>query len=275
MKSSDPSRKQLRNFGKSYTSTDGKHIPARAVRPLESCRKRCADRITHEEQQFIHQQYWGQGSYNLRKAYVTGLIEIQETNTIKRVKHERNPRSRGHSYYYFLEVGGNRISVCQKCFRFTLSETEQFIKTVAKAKLEGSSVSGDLRGKHTCSRKLSMAKESQILEFIKSFTSYESHCTRRDTSQRYLPSDLSVAEMHRLYGDKYDHSVSLSKFSQLFRTLNLKKPKVETCHNWDLLQCKIQVAKSEELESLKLEQTANLNQAQEAHDSKKIIKKEL
>ncbi|XP_036326739.1 uncharacterized protein LOC118739490 [Rhagoletis pomonella] len=116
-----------------------------------------------------------------------------------------------------------------------------------------------------------MAKENEILNFIKSFPSYESHYTRRDTSKRYLPSDLSVAEMHRLYGDKYDHSVSLSKFAQLFGTLNLKfkKPKVDTCHKCDLLQCKIQVAKSEELESLKLEQTKHLDLAQQAYDSKK------
>lgn len=78
-----------------------------------------------------------------------------------------------------------------------------------------------------------MAKEKEILDFIKSFPSYESHYTRRDTSKRYLPSDLSVAEMHRLYVDKYDHSVSLSKFGQLFGTLNLKfkKPKVDTSTN--------------------------------------------
>lgn len=243
------------------------------MRRLEACRKRCADRITYEEQQNIHKHYWGQATYNLRKAYAYGLIEIGETETVKRVKHEVNPRNRPHTYNYFLEIGGSRIAVCQKCFRFTLGETEQFLKTVVSAKIEGS-LKGDLRGKHKCARKLSTEKENEILNYIKSFPSYESHYTRRDTSKRYLPSDLSVALMHRLYCEKYDYSVSLSKFSQLFSTLNLKfkKPKLDTCHKCDLLDCKIQVAEPGELDKLKLEQNEHLNNAQEAYDSKKSDK---
>lgn len=261
--------KDSRNKGQSYTSSAGKVVQARAVRRLEPCRKKCADRITFEEQQYIHTQYWELGSYNLRKTF-GGLIEVEETKTVKKAKHDLKPRIRPYTNNYFLEVGSNKIAVCKKCFTFTLSETEQSIKTVVSAKLDGR-VIGDGRGKHKCTKKLSIAKENEILDFIKSFPSYESHYTRRDTSKRYLPSDLSVNEMHRLYCEKYAYSVSISKFSPLFSTLNLKfkKPKIDTCHKCDLLQCKIQVAKPEELDSLQLEQSKHVNLAEKAYNAKK------
>lgn len=213
--------KQLRNEGKSYISKSGKLISARVLRKLEACRKNCASKISYDQQKEIHKAYWTHGSYRLRRAAVAALIELQTTKTIKRFKSAVNPRRRDYSYNYFLEVNTEKISVCQKCFRFTLCESEQFIKSVVKAKIEGTGFT-DMRGRHKNARKLSSNKQNEIIEFINSFPSYESHYSRRDTSLRYLPSDLSVAAMHRLYCEKYDHSVALTTFSRLFNQMGLK-----------------------------------------------------
>lgn len=107
-KSSSSIRKELRNKGETYTSSAGKIVPARIVRRLDPCRKICADTITYEVHKFIHKQYWGQGSYNSRKSYAIGLIEFEETKTIKRAKQDTNPKTRPHAYYYFLEVRGKK-----------------------------------------------------------------------------------------------------------------------------------------------------------------------
>lgn len=243
---------------------------------MDICRNKCKDKISFENQQLIFKNYWLLGSYELRQAFASGLIVVEDTKFERKEKSVTNPRKRMHTNKYFLEVNGERVLVCQKCFRYTLSESEQFIKTVVKKKLgsHGSFANGDMRGKHPCPKKLSPEKEKEIIEFINSFPSYESHYTRRDTSKRYLPSDLSISTIFRLYTEKYDGPVSLSKFSNVFNTLNLKfkKPKVDTCYKCEVLKMKIDIATDEQRESLKKEQIEHHLEADNAYKSKAIDK---
>lgn len=244
----------------------------RKVRELENCRNKCKEKITSEQQQIIFKQYWELGSYNRRLAYLSGLILIEDTKMQRKNKSTTNPRKRSHTYKYFVELNGKRIGVCQKCFRYTFSETEQFIKTVVKKKLanEGPLNITDFRGKHPGPKKISTEKEKGIINFINCFPSYESHYTRRDTSKRYLSQDLSIAELHRLYCEKFGPSISLSKFSQIFNTLNLKfkKPKVDTCHKCDIFKMKLDIANEEEKPKIKDEQSKHHINAEYAYESK-------
>lgn len=266
-------QKKLRNEGKSYISSSGKIVPCRAIRDLQPCRNKCKDKITPEQQQEVHELYWQLGSYQLRQAFAAGLIEIHTPKTVRIDKSVTNPRNRTNTYKYYLEISGQRVLVCQKCFKGTLCESDQFFKTVVKKKIEGHGafLYGDLRGKHRNPRKLPPAKEREVIDFINSFPAYESHYTRRDTSRRYLPGDLSVAELYRLYCENHGHSISVSKFSQIFQTLNLKfkKPKLDTCHKCDKFKTKIAVTQVESLDALKSEQADHHHQAEQSYESKR------
>lgn len=128
-------QKKLRNEGKSYVSSSGKIVPCRAIRELQPCRNKCRDKISLEQQQDIHRSYWQLGSYQLRQAFVAGLIDIHETKSMRKDKSETKPRNRSNTYKYYLETNGKRVLVCQKCFKSTLSESDQFLKTVVKKRL--------------------------------------------------------------------------------------------------------------------------------------------
>lgn len=138
--------KELRNTGQCYTTKKGITKPARQVRELGICRKKCKELISFEEQQALFSQYWKLGTYELRQAFTAGLMDVVETKTVTKIKSDTNPRKRMHTYKYFLPLHGNRIAVCQNCFRKTLGESEQFLKTVARRKREhvGSLLTGEV-----------------------------------------------------------------------------------------------------------------------------------
>lgn len=265
--------KELRNTGQCYTTKKGITKPARQVRELGICRKKCKELISFEEQQALFSQYLKLGTYELRQAFTAGLMDVVETKTVTKIKSDTNPRKRMHTYKYFLPLHGNRIAVCQNCFRKTLGESEQFLKTVARRKIEhvGSFCVVDGRGKHANSKKLSQERVQKVIDFIREFPTYESHYTRRDTSKRYLPSDLSVAQMYRLYCERDGASLSLSKFCGIFKTLNLKfkKPKIDTCHKCDVLKAKIEVSSEDERSALMQEQSDHHKEVDVAYESKK------
>lgn len=84
----------------------------------------------------------------------------------------------------------------------------------------------------------------EIKEHINSFPAYESHYSRRDTSQKYLLADLSINKIYGLYCEKVANPVSSSKFGSVFNSMGIKfkSPGIDTCKSCDLLKAKIDIA---------------------------------
>lgn len=197
----------------------------------------CRDKLSPEKQEQIFNQFWALGNFNLRIAYVAGLITIQNKKSTSHIKSTKAPRNRLYSYCYYVDTQNvyvyvENVYVCQKCFKSTLDETDRFIRTVISKKLEspGTVTKQDLRGKSTPPNKYSAEKISAVLDHINSFPAYQSHYTRKVSTIKYLQADLNISTMYRLYTEQTTESVSLSKYSETFKSLNLKfkKPKVDT-----------------------------------------------
>ena len=121
----------------------------------------------------------------------------------------------------------------------------------------------DLCGKHTNRpNKIPVAIQKQIKEHIRSFPSKESHYSRKDTSRKYLSSELSVAKMHELYlehyepqihaewclGNKVKPQVGYDYYRNIFNTsfnLAFGRPRSDTCCTCDELNIAIQAAVSD------------------------------
>lgn len=200
------------------------------------------------------------------------MIEIREKKTQTLQKNAVAPRRRDHTTYYFLEIETKRINVCQKCFKLTLSETDGFLKTAIAKKLNSSvsSITPDKRGKGAAINKITDEKIRDIHDHINSFPAYESHYTRRDTAKKYLQSDLTISKMYELYCSNREKPVSISKYSEIFKTMNLKfkSPKTDTCNKCETLAVKINVADQEEKRKLLMEQTEHHQDADIAFKTK-------
>lgn len=76
-------RKFKRNRGLPYIAISGKRVKAKTMKPLYPCRCNCEDLISPECQETIHQQYWEMGNFNLRLAFLAGLIIIVDKKTTR------------------------------------------------------------------------------------------------------------------------------------------------------------------------------------------------
>lgn len=100
--------------------------------PLDSCRKKCSNVVSLEQQKIIFKHYWNLGNYVLRRTYIAGLIDVKRTKSKKRDAY----RNRPNAFTYFVEINGDRKVVCRVCFESMFKESEGFIKTSLKMLVE-------------------------------------------------------------------------------------------------------------------------------------------
>lgn len=273
-KETKKSRKIKRNFGREYITSKGKTVNERQMKMLTPCIRKCSEKITKEEQKLIFDEYWKIGEYNLRRAYVSGCIEIHTKKTALNIKHATTPRNRPYTYKYFLKISNKRQQVCQQCFKKTIDESDKFIKNTIKKMIESSSFTtpADSRGKSIPKNKISEEKCNDIINHIKSFPLYESHYSRQRSSQMYFETGLNLSIMYKLYCKERDNPVSITKYTEIFKTLNIKfkKPKIDTCNTCDIFQMKIKTSSGDELEKVQKEQAEHHRIADFGYESKRI-----
>lgn len=270
-------RKKLRNSGKSYTTTKGKQIPARARQPLvcnhnKKGKTYLCSSLTEEMQEAIHEEYWGLGDYNSRVQYVASKMSL----TLPKRKRQNAPKvTRCASWKYVLDCNELSFQVCRQGFMRVLSETDRFVRTVADKKLHsvGGFPEGDRRGKSANShrKKLSPEKIQAVKDFINKVPAYVSHYSRRQSKQKYLPSHLNRRILHKQYIEAGLPKVSYSTFRRIFKPMKLKfkKTHTDTCSKCDEYDIQIKAASTEQVkERLEKEHELHLRKAQKAYDLK-------
>lgn len=261
-----------RNLGMEYVDRNGKLMQKRSMQPLKKCRKKCFEKISTYDQMVIFNDYWALGSYSQRVAFAAGLIQIRDTQTLRKPSGDKKVNIRRFTCDYFLIINTTKHSVCKMCFRSTLGETNKFIRTITNKKVNSPSATffPDKRGKGKSTNKLPETIIEDIKNHIASFPAYESHYTRRDSAKKYLHADLNLTKMYKLFSENRTSAVSITKYSEIFKSLNLKfkSPKTDTCGTCDLLKAKIDASVGEVQEREKLNQRNHLNMADEAYKAK-------
>ena len=124
-----------RNLGLSYVTASGKIIDRRQMKELPNCRNKCRHNITDEQRAAIHKELWNLGSYDLRRAFISSLITIQEKKRQRRrVEDPSKQRNRQCTYKYHFNVNTKKIFVCQGCFIKTLSISDTMVKSICLKK---------------------------------------------------------------------------------------------------------------------------------------------
>ncbi|KAK3910785.1 Secretory carrier-associated membrane protein 3 [Frankliniella fusca] len=255
-------------------------MAARKRKPPRKCSvRKCHETITPEIGDKIFQEYWEQGSHSKRRAYVAARIERLQVARKRSRKDDEN-RQKYQTFKYFLEINGRRIQVCRDTLKNTLGETDRFIRGVPENKKNSTSgiTTDDQRGKKIPPHALSKTeKAAAVQRHIRSFPAYVSHyCRAKTGEQKYLSSDLTVAEMYRLYqADETNPTVSLSTYTAQFKLSGLKihPPQTDGCDTCDTLEISIKGAASlDEKKSLEAEKERHLRRAEKAYDLKKQAK---
>ncbi|KAF0714630.1 Uncharacterized protein FWK35_00026668 [Aphis craccivora] len=176
-------RTELRNKGKTYVCSRGIIKKDRVQKPLQI------------------------GTRDRRVQFISGLVEKREPKTTRKRKLDFT-KTREVTYLYYFEINGKRENVCKKCFLSILDETPKFLSEVMKNK--NKYVCGitdkDSRGLHSPANKISEEQITKVISHIKSFSSYESHYTRKLNDKKYLPNHLNlkiIIKQKNLYPEKF------------------------------------------------------------------------
>lgn len=233
---------------------------------------KCKNWLSLELRESIFNEYWQLGNHERRMNYINKSVTSEEIQT-RRIRKEVAPKQRSVTYKYAFEIDGQRRTVCKRCFQATLDETEKFIRNtlINKSQSRSGTVHEDRRGKHEPKNKTTTDRIQNVVAHIQSFPKYESHYTRRVNNRNYLPSELNLAKMYKLYCEICPNPVGRTIYESEFHKLNLafKVPKTDTCHKCEVIKMQLDVTKDEEeRKQLRIQQAKHHEEADLAYTSK-------
>ena len=129
-------------------------------------------------------------------------------------------------------VDGREEQVCAKFFRNTLDIDEKRVRNALKSVSDTGTFTDSVRGLHK-KHSTSHERELPIIEHISKFKTVESHYVRKSAKCQYLPMELTVREMHRMYVEEHDGKVENYNYLKVFNEkFNLKfhKNKKDKCN---------------------------------------------
>ena len=147
--------------------------------------------------------------------------------------------------------------MCKKAFCEVHAIGRKRVELLSKRLCSGSLFTEDGQGKHK-NRPQAISEEikEQVREHIRLFPRRQSHHSRRDNAKRnYLPENLSIAEMYRLYLAKYEPEAGdnpvvkdwlYRKIFNIDFNLSFGYPRSDTCQVCDELKVAIDAAPSQE-----------------------------
>ena len=265
-----------------YKSGELRAKPARSIRKTCSskCSKKCQDKFSEDERKIIHQDFWSLSDINVKRMYLSKLIDVKmkkrkrKRKTVKSGK--RRERKLSRTYHFIKPNSGARMRICQAYFLSTLDISEKMIRTLVLKTSDSGAVEKDQRGFISSHNKLSDSRMKSVVDHISLFRTVDSHYVRKDSSCQYLPENLSVAEMHRMYTEwctqnnfeteSYDTYYMI--FKQQFN-LKFKKPKKDQCDTCTTFQNLPDDLLTDELV---LNQNNHLNEKNLARENKNKMK---
>ena len=275
-------RKIMKDRGKTYKTYKGESRSSKMmVASLScSCQNHCALLVSASERKHIFESFYKLGDHDSQNKYLYGLIE-------RFAPKRKRPRSttmttRSHSYHYHVRLNsGDQVRVCKKAFCEIHRISKRRVEIACKKLTSGVLFSGDERGKHK-NRPHAINEElkAQVREHISSFPSQESHYSRHNNKRRkYLPANLSIARMHRLYLEQYEPNLDKGEkplvkewlYRKIFNeefNFGFGFPRSDTCEQCDSLKISIDSAKTDEdREQLQTELANHHNKASQGYQS--------
>lgn len=255
-------RKRKRASGETYINSKGKTVKGKEFVDYKcNCKFYCYNLVSVDVKKSFFDLFYTSGTWQNQVAIISGAVKSAPVNRVtKKVGLSRRKMSR---VYYIPSPNGD-IKVCKEMFLGTLQIDSARVHRALKKINSGNT--SDQRGKHTPANKFTSGIVKQVHDHINSFPCYKSHYCRKDTSKKYLNSELNLSLMYRLFCDVYKSNnnnckpPSQSFYENIFRkdfNLSFKPPKKDTCKKCDSYKIQLQAAQEkgdQELQSQKIAQ---------------------
>lgn len=149
----------------------------------------------------------------------------------KRPRDNTKPKAKTNAYFVQKKSSAD-VRVCRTAFLRILGITKHRVNGV----VDRFQLNGDLTEKRGGDRKskLYANKLIAVKSFIKSLKADESHYCRGKSVRQYLPAELNISKLHKMYNQKSDadNQVKFSYFHHVFTTyfnVGFGSPKTDAC----------------------------------------------
>lgn len=243
-------------------------------------RLQCFQKVPVEEREHIFTEFYKMHDKNEQDSYLAGLITI---NHIKRRRNRDQGTNKPHcaAYSYKLRCFGMEKSVCVKAFASIHGVTLPRLKRIQLSLVEKGCAPRDKRGKHNRRpRNYSEEAVALINHHIRTFSPMQSHYSlRKNPNQLYLPSELTVKDMHKAFLQEYYLNVPYKMYWKIFKTkFNIKFgfPRSDTCAECDQYEHTLSKKGISEAEaaSCKFKKELHLRKANAFHTKKRNYKEQ-
>ncbi|KAL0812121.1 hypothetical protein ABMA28_009499 [Loxostege sticticalis] len=201
----DVKRKKNKNFGKEYTSRNGKVRKQKEIGlPCgEKCKLKCSQKFTDFDRNLLFAAFWSLGELVRHWDFIAKYCD----KIPKRRMTTESASRREYTLRYYLpaKVGNSssgdetKIQVCKTMFLRTLGIKQGMVySALNKLSLQGT-VMQDKRGHHQHIKKISEEMIASVCDHVNSFVPVESHYVRERTKKLYLDGSLTFARMFLLY----------------------------------------------------------------------------
>lgn len=212
---------------------------------------RCFEVLTREQIEKLFSDFYSLDSKEQQDAYIAGCIqahivqrrrprkvpEVQDNNGNDANSGEDDnntlPSKSANMYFhdksfsYKVHIQQDNaiveVPICQNAFLAIHAVTKGRLRTVQHALKLNQYSPRDMRGKHS-NRPTAMPKPLiTLIEYqINSFKSRQSYYSCRDNPKKfYLPEDLSVKSMHKMFLVEYQIQVPYRSYWKIFDTFNI------------------------------------------------------
>lgn len=217
-------------------------------------RFKCFKTISPDERQRIISHFNQLGDYNAQSKYLSGLITLVPVQRRRNRKDEAEANFHTSSYCYrvraHVENKLQDVSVCYKAFLSLHGISNRRLQSLKKNLCEFGDAKSDGRGKHkNRPHRLTDVTKLKVMEFIKSLKGRKSHYSIRDSSKVYLPEELNIAKLHRMYNESNkENQVGYTTFREIFENnfnISFGFPRKDTCSTCDILKGEIAILEEE------------------------------
>ncbi|RUS70483.1 hypothetical protein EGW08_021756 [Elysia chlorotica] len=190
--------------------------------------------VTKDDMQFNFEKFYSSSSKIEQDATLLRLMTINDVKR-KRVKVEEDrQKQRSHSVAYCIKKkdSAGSLVVCKQTFMGIFGVSKDRLTRISSYYVEHGEPRPERRGGNRQANKKEEMRNA-IKEHVSQFMCRASHYGRKDQAGRkYLPSDLSVAQMHRLFQEQRSLQTSYALYYSVFKydfNLGFGHPATDVC----------------------------------------------
>ncbi|CAG4955320.1 unnamed protein product [Parnassius apollo] len=226
--------------------------------PGDDCRckrLKCFDRISSEQSAKFLKDFNSMNYTDEQNIYLCGLMNVYSIKRRRSRKTEEMDANFHQTHFtYKVRVIENDETkeepVCYKAFLSIFGIIKGKLEHLQKSLKMSGTAPSDKRGKSGSNKRLDNNIKDLICNHIKSFKGRQSHYSLNDTKKEYVPEDLNIKKMYKLYLDAYEsqNHVCYETCRTIFNTefnISFGYPRTDTCSACDEFKIKAKALRAE------------------------------